>query len=48
MPFKVVKQGDRYRLYNLDKKVYSKTNFKTRQSALNMSKVYMKYDKRKN
>ncbi len=47
MPFKIVKQGEKYRLYNLEKKTFSKREFKTRKSAANMKNVYMKYDKQK-
>ena len=47
MPFKVVKQGEKFRLYNLDKKKYAKPVFKTRQSANKMKNVYMNYDKKK-
>ena len=48
MPWKVVKQGEKYKLYNLDKKTYVKKTFKTRQSALNAKKNYGNYYKRKN
>ena len=47
MPFKVVKQGDKYKLYNLEKKTYSKKEFNTRKSATNMKSVYMRYDQNK-
>jgi len=47
MPFTIKKQKDgKYKLYNLEKKRYTKKSFKTKQSALNMKKVYMKYDKK--
>jgi hypothetical protein len=45
MPFKVVKKGDKFKLYNLDKKRYAKRSFNTRQSALNAGKGYANYDK---
>ncbi len=45
MPFKIVKQGDKYRLYNLEKKTFTKRDFNTRRSAANMKNVYQKYDK---
>ena len=48
MPFRIDKVKDGYKLYNTDKKVYAKKTFKTRQSAVNMRKVWMGYDKRKN
>ena len=47
MPFKIVKQKDKYRLYNLEKKIYTKKSFNSYQSANNMKKSYMKYDKKK-
>jgi hypothetical protein len=47
MPFKVVKKGQGYKLYNLEKKRYAKPKFKTRASATSAKKNYMKYDKRK-
>jgi len=47
MPFEIRKSGDKYRLYNLEKKIYTKRDFKSRQSASNMKNVYMKYDKKK-
>ena len=47
MPFKIVKQEDKFRLYNLEKKQYTKRSFKSRQAATNMKNVYMSYDKKK-
>tara|TARA_R100001463_G_scaffold134569_1_gene196870 strand:+ start:2090 stop:2233 length:144 start_codon:yes stop_codon:yes gene_type:complete len=47
MPFKVVKDGDKYKLYNLEKKRYVKKEFKSKSSALSASRNYMAYDKRK-
>ena len=48
MPFKVTgNKNDGYRLYNLDKKTYAKRTFKTRESANNMKRTYMSYDKKK-
>jgi len=45
MPFTIKKVGDVYKLYNTDKKVFAKKSFKTKQSAINMRKNYMRYDK---
>ena len=47
MPFRLDKKKNGYRLYNLEKKRYAKPTFKTKQSALNMKKTYMKYDNKK-
>ena len=45
MPFKVIKVKSGYKLYNLDKKKFTKPTFKTKQSALNMKKVWINFDK---
>ena len=47
MPFRIDKKNNGYKLYNLDKKRYAKPTFKTRQSAMNASKNYSNYDRRK-
>jgi hypothetical protein len=47
MPFQVKKVKNGYRLYNLDKKQFTKKTFKTRESANNMKRNYMNYDKTK-
>ncbi len=47
MPFAIQKVGTGYRLYNLEKKKYSKRTFKSVQSAENMRRVYMNYDRKK-
>ena len=47
MPFEIRKQGNKYRLYNLEKKSFAKRDFNTRQSATNMKNVWMNYDKKK-
>ena len=47
MPFSVkLQKNGKYKLYNLEKKRYTKKSFNTKQSAINMKKVYMKYDKK--
>jgi hypothetical protein len=48
MPFKIVKEDNKYRLYNLEKQQFTKKSFNTRKAALNMKKTYMNYDKNKN
>ena len=45
MPWKIVKQGEKYRLYNLEKKTFTKKKFNTRVAASNTKNVYQKYDK---
>tara|TARA_Y100000401_G_scaffold116643_1_gene122943 strand:- start:1995 stop:2141 length:147 start_codon:yes stop_codon:yes gene_type:complete len=45
MPFRIDKVRDGYRIYNLDKKKYTKPTFKTKKSALNMKKVWINFDK---
>jgi len=47
MPFRIDKVGDKYKLYNLDKKSYAKKSFNSRKAANNMKKNYMNYDRRK-
>lgn len=47
MPFKIVAVKDGYKLYNLEKKRYVKRTFKTKSSAINMRRTYMKYDTKK-
>ena len=45
MPFKVVVKGDKFKLYNLDKKRYAKPTYNSRQAAKNAARAFMKYDK---
>lgn len=47
MPFRVDKVGTKYKLYNLDKKQYTKKSFNTRESANNMKRTYMNYHKKR-
>ena len=46
MPWKIVKQGDVFRLFNTEKKKYVNKTFKTRQAALNTKKNYERYKKK--
>ena len=45
MPFEIRKVKDGYKVYNLEKKRYTKTKFKTRQSAKNQAKNWERYSK---
>lgn len=47
MPFRIDKVGNVYKIYNLEKKKYSKVNFKTKQSATNQKNNWLRYDKSK-
>ena len=47
MPFEIRKQGNKYRLYNLDKKKYAKTSFNSKQSAKKQANNWMRRDKKK-
>ncbi len=47
MPYEVRKIKDKFKLYNLHKKKYVNVNYKTKQSALNAGKNFMKYRKEK-
>lgn len=44
MPFLIKRQPDgRYRLWNLHKKAYAKPTYKTKESAANAGKNFMRY-----
>tara|TARA_R110002012_G_scaffold209310_1_gene379668 strand:- start:535 stop:714 length:180 start_codon:yes stop_codon:yes gene_type:complete len=43
MPWKVIKKGDKFKLYNIDKKKFVNKEFKTRQAAINTRKNYERY-----
>ena len=43
MPFKAVKVGEKYRLYNLAKKKYAKPFFNSKKTANSAAKNYMRY-----
>ena len=47
MPFEVRKQGNRFAVYNLEKKRFAKMTFDTREKALNMIRVWLKYSHKK-
>ena len=47
MPWKVIKQGDSYKIQNLTTKKISKKSFKTRQSAMTTKKNYENYKRKK-
>tara|TARA_R110002012_G_scaffold82148_4_gene207851 strand:+ start:1601 stop:1747 length:147 start_codon:yes stop_codon:yes gene_type:complete len=46
MPWKIIKEGDKFKLYNLDKKKFVNKEFKTRQAAINTRKNYERYTKK--
>ena len=50
MPWRIDKVGDKYKLYNLDKKKYVNKTFNTRKSAIATRKNYGRYSygKKKN
>lgn len=43
MPYRVDKKGEYYYLYKLKEKIYANKRFHSRQSAINMAKVWMNY-----
>ena len=43
MPYEVKKVGKNYKLYKLKEKKYVKTNYKSKQSALNAGVNFMNY-----
>ncbi len=46
MPFKIIPAKDGFNLYNTDKKRKVDVNYKTKTSAKNAAKNFMKYEKR--
>lgn len=47
MPFSIVKIGDKYKIYNKDKKKAVNKTFSSKEKAKNMIKVYERYTKEK-
>ena len=48
MPFQVIKDGDKFKLKKIDDgKIINKT-FNSKESAINMAKLYMEYRKEQN
>ena len=47
MPFRIDKVKSGFRIYNLEKKKYTKPTFKTKQKATNMEKVWENFDRNK-
>ena len=47
MPYQIKKVGDRFQLYNLHNKAFVKVKYKTKQSAINAGKNFMRYRKEK-
>ena len=47
MPFRVDKVKDGYKLFKLKERTYAKVKFKSKQSAINAAKNYMRYRKEK-
>ena len=47
MPYEVRKIKDKFKLYNLHKKIYVNVNYKSRATALSAGKNFMKYRKEK-
>ena len=45
MPFEIRKEGDKYKLYNLHKKIYVKKTFNSKETAISAGINYMKYRK---
>ena len=45
MPYQIKKVGDKYRLYNLSKKVFVNKFFNSKESAISAGKNYMRYRK---
>lgn len=43
MPFRIDKKGEKYRLFNLTKKIYVKSEYNTKESAVNAGKNFIRY-----
>ncbi len=43
MPFKIIKVKDKWKLYNIHKKVDVKKSFNSRETAISAGKAYMRY-----
>jgi hypothetical protein len=43
MPYTIKKKNDKYKLYNDKKKEFVKIDYKSKQSAINAGKQFMKY-----
>jgi len=47
MPYKVMKMGDHFQLFNLTQKRIVNTKFRTKESAINQGKNWMRFRKEK-
>lgn len=45
MPFQIKKVGDKWKVYNLEKKRYAKATFNTKQTATRQAKNWERYSK---
>ena len=45
MPYEIRQKGNKFKLYNLHKKEYVNIDFKSKESALNAGKNFMRYRK---
>tara|TARA_R100001509_G_scaffold164990_1_gene144580 strand:- start:12905 stop:13087 length:183 start_codon:yes stop_codon:yes gene_type:complete len=43
MPFKIEKKKDKWKLYNIHKKVYVNKTFNSKETAISAGKAYMRY-----
>ena len=48
MPYQIKKVGKSFKLYNLHKKKYVNVNYKTKQTAINAGRNFMRYRGEKN
>ena len=47
MPYQVKKVGSKFKLYNLYKKKFVNVKYKSKQSAINSAKAFMRYRREK-
>ena len=47
MPYQIKKQGEKYKLWNISKKQFVNKEYKSKESAINAGKNFMRYRKEK-
>ena len=47
MPYQIKKQGEKYKLWNISKKQFVNKEYKSKETAINAGKNFMKYRKEK-
>ena len=47
MPYQIKKQGEKYKLWNISKKQFVNKEYKSKETAINAGKNFMRYRKEK-